>query len=93
MKAFVTACSPYEFPDKDGKVIKGGSLWILDQKTEQGNKPSKQTVSLELAQSLDGKLPAFVELETEQKFTAKKIELVIKNVKIIKQVDIFSLAQ
>lgn len=90
-KALVLSADPWEMTDKDtGQIIKGVSFWYVNnyRDGENGQKPTKVSVSAELFDSVKGKLPALCDLDFGSRpGAAGKATLTVTSVKILKAVD------
>jgi hypothetical protein len=90
-KALVLSADPWEMTDKDtGQIVKGVSFWYVNQYRdgENGQKPTKVSVSSELFDMVKGKLPALCELEFGSRPGAQgKATLTVVGAKVLKAVD------
>lgn len=90
-KALVLSADPWEMTDKEtGQIIKGVSFWYVNnyRDGENGQKPTKVSVSSELHDAVKGKLPALCELDFGSRPGAQgKATLTVTGVKVLKGVD------
>lgn len=90
-KALVLSADPWEMADKQtGQILKGVSFWYVNnyRDGQNGQKPTKVSVSVELFDEVKGKLPALCELEFGSRPGAQgKASLTVTAVKVLKGVD------
>jgi len=90
-KALVLSADPWNMVDKQtGEALSGVSFWYVNQYRdgENGQKPTKVSVSSELYEVVKGKLPALCEIEFGSRPGAGgKASLTVIAAKILKPVD------
>lgn len=90
-KALVLSADPWTMTDeKTGEIRHGVSFWYVNnyRDGENGQKPTKVSVSAELHDSVKGKLPALCELDFGSRPGAQgKATLTVTGVKVLKGVD------
>lgn len=90
-KALVLSADPWSMTDKDtGQIVQGVSFWYVNQYRdgENGQKPTKVSVSAELFDMVKGKLPALCELDFGSRPGAQgKATLTVVGAKVLKAVD------
>lgn len=90
-KALVLSADPWEMTDKEsGEVVKGVSFWYVNQYRdgENGQKPTKVSVSADVIDQVKGKLPAVCELEFGSRPGAQnKATLTVVAAKVLKSID------
>lgn len=91
-KALVLSADPWEMTDKQtGQIIKGVSCWYVNsyRDGENGQKPTKVSVTDEVAGALRGKLPAICDLEYGSRPGAQsKASLTVIAAKVLRAVDL-----
>lgn len=94
-KAFILSADSWEITDKNtGQVLKGVSCHYVNQYRDgdNGQKPTKVSITPEVALSLKGKLPCVADLEFGSRPGAGgKAALTVVSVKILRVVDLAEL--